>query len=278
MIFKDPRQLKDTIKNKEKELKLPSNTLINYYMMDRFIEHLYHSKYRKNFVIKGGFLISSLIGINMRSTMDIDTTVKGLAIDQNSIEKIIEEILSIELDDNINWHIEKIINIHEIGEYEDFRVTLIANFFNMKVAVKIDITTGDLIIPREIDYSYLPIFSDEEIYLKAYPITSILAEKIESILVRNILNTRARDYYDVYTLLKLNPTLDMDKLLEAVKAKAKERETLDYFINRNIYIDAIKESEDLRNIWKNYQRKNEYAKNISWEEILASIETFRYKT
>ena len=147
----------------------------------------------------------------------------------------------------------------------------------MKVAVKIDITTGDLIIPREIDYSYLPIFSDEEIYLKAYPITSILAEKIESILVRNILNTRARDYYDVYTLLKLNPTLDIDKLLEAVKAKAKERETLDYFINRNIYIDAIKESEDLRNIWKNYQRKNDYAKNISWEEILASIETFRYE-
>lgn len=244
-------------------------------MMDRFIERLYHSKYRENFVIKGGFLISSLIGIGMRSTMDIDTSVQGLAIDQNKIEKIIEEILSIELDDNINWHIEKIIKIHEVGEYEDFRITLIANFFNMKVAVKIDITTGDLIIPREIDYSYLPIFSDKEIQLKAYPITSILAEKIESIFARNILNTRARDYYDVYTLLKINPTLDMDELLQAIKTKAKERKTLDYFINRNIYIDAIKESEDLRNIWKNYQRKNDYAKNVLWEEILASIEIFK---
>lgn len=276
MIFSSPRQLKDNIRNKEKELNLPVNTLVNYYMMDRFIERLYYSKYRDNFVIKGGFLISSLIGVDMRSTMDIDATIKGLAIDENSILNIVEEIISIELDDNINWNIEKIKSIHDDGKYEDFRITLIANFFNMKVAIKIDITTGDIIFPKEINYSYFPIFSDKKMELKAYPIVSIIAEKMESILARNILNTRARDYYDVYILLKLNAYIEIEELLEAIKIKAKERETLEYYNNRNTYIDAIINSEDLRNIWVNYQIKNVYAKNISWEEILNTIKRFKY--
>jgi len=195
MIFKDPRQLKDTIKNKEKELKLPANTLINYYMMDRFIERLYHSKYRENFVIKGGFLNSSLIGINMRSTMDIDTTVKGLAIDQNSIEKIIEEILSIELDDNINWHIEKIIKAYKAREDID-KFAHLASFDEIKE------NNYNLNIPR-----YVDTFEEEE------PID--LGEVSKNIREIQKENQRLRD--DIYK--------DMKDLVANTDEAARELET-----------------------------------------------------
>lgn len=150
MIFKSVRQLKDTIRNKESTLGLPPNTLLNYYMMERLLCRIHKSIYSEHFVIKGGFLISSLIGIDMRSTMDVDATLKGVALNSDSIVRIIEEIINIDTEDNILWKVEKISIIHEDGTYEDFRVTLIAHFFNMKVPVKLDITTGDVIIPKEI--------------------------------------------------------------------------------------------------------------------------------
>lgn len=275
MIFKDVRQLRDRIKNKEREMNLPANTLLNYYMMERFLERLICSQYKDNFVIKGGFLISSLIGVDMRSTMDIDATMKGIVIYEESVEKIIKEIIEIPLEDNVTFSFEKIRNIHEKGKYEDFRITLMAHFFNMRVPIKIDLTTGDLIIPREIDHQYKPIFSDQYITIKAYPITTILAEKLESIFVRSTLNTRARDYYDIYMLLKLNPHLDHNKVLEATEEKSRERNTLEFFENRNRYIDEIEKSEELNSLWKAYQRKHKYADSIEWEEILNILKEFR---
>lgn len=153
MIFNSVKQLKDTIRNSENKLNLPPNTLINYYMMERFLCRINKSRYSDNFVIKGVFLLSSIIGIDMRSTMDIDATVKGIPINSDTITNIIDEIIQINLDDNITFEIEKISTIHEEGAYEDFRATLIANFFNMKVPIKVDITTGDVIFPMEIDYN-----------------------------------------------------------------------------------------------------------------------------
>lgn len=271
MIFTSPRQLKDKIKNVEQKYNLPANTLLNYYMMERFLCRLSNSEYCDNFIIKGGFLISSLIGIDMRSTMDIDTTIKGIPVNEESIRKIIEGVIKIDLEDNIIWEIEKIRSIHEAGEYDDFRITLIATFFNMQTPIKIDITTGDRIIPKEVDYNYQLLFTDKSIDIKAYPLTTILAEKIETILSRNVLNTRARDYYDIYILTKLNPQLDYEGLRKALTIKAEERNSLEYIQNSQKYLKEIKASKELKDIWDNYSRKNQYSKEIDWNDILATI-------
>ena len=239
--------------------------------MERFLCRLSNSEYSDNFIIKGGFLISSLIGIDMRSTMDIDTTIKGIPVNEESIRKIIEGVIKIELEDNITWAIEKIRSIHEAGEYDDFRITLIATFFNMQTPIKIDITTGDRIIPKEVDYNYQLLFTDKSIDIKAYPLTTILAEKIETILSRNVLNTRARDYYDIYILTKLNPQLDYEGLKKALTIKAEERNSLEYIQNSQKYLKEIKASKELKDVWDNYSRKNQYSKEIDWNDILATI-------
>lgn len=274
MIFQSVRQLKDMIRNVEKKLGLPSNTLLNYYMMERFLCRISRSEYANNFVIKGGFLISSLIGIDMRSTMDVDATLKGIPLNSNTIKSIIERIIAINIEDNITWEIEKISAIHDEGDYEDFRVTLIAKFFGMSVPIKLDITTGDVIIPREIDYSYSLLFSGEKLWIKAYPIFTILAEKIESILVRNISNTRARDFYDIYILYKKNPNLNIEILREAIYKKAEERNTTRYLQQKEKYLLEIMESIELQEIWNNYSKKNFYASNITWEELIVSLVGF----
>lgn len=271
MIFTSPRQLKDKIRNAEQKYNLPANTLLNYYMMERFLCRLSNSEYSDNFIIKGGFLISSLIGIDMRSTMDIDTTIKGIPVNEESIRKIIEGVIKIDLEDNIIWEIEKIRSIHEAGEYDDFRITLIATFFNMQTPIKIDITTGDRIIPKEVDYNYQLLFTDKSIDIKAYPLTTILAEKIETILSRNVLNTRARDYYDIYILTKLNPQLDYEGLRKSLTIKAEERNSLEYIQNSQKYLKEIKASKELKDVWDNYSRKNQYSKEIDWNDIIATI-------
>ena len=271
MIFTSVKQLKAVVKNTENKLGLPSNTLLNYYMMERFLCRISKSEYANNFVIKGGFLISSLVGIDMRSTMDVDVTLKGVALNSDTIRDIIESILHIDMQDQITWDIEKITSIHEEGAYEDFRITLIAHFFNMRVPVKLDITTGDVIIPREIDYSYSLLFGEEKLLIKAYPIFTILAEKIESILARNVSNTRARDFYDIYILFKKNPDLNRKQLKEALYKKAQERKTMMYLEESEKYLSDISKSKELQEIWGNYRKKNSYASNIAWEELIETL-------
>lgn len=204
--------------------------------------------------------------------MDVDATVKGIPINSDTITNIIDEIIKVDLEDNITFEIEKISTIHEEGAYEDFRATLIAKFFNTKIPVKVDITTGDVIIPQEIDYDYSLLFTDKKLSIKAYPVFTILAEKIESIIVRNISNTRARDFYDVYILLKQNPTLDKKQLKTAIYKKAEERNTVTFIENKGKYFNDIRESDELKGIWGNYCKKKSYAKDISWENIIESLE------
>ena len=180
MKFTSPKQLKDWLKNKEISEGIPSNTLLNYYMMERFLERISISKYNDNFIFKGGFLISSMIGINLRSTLDIDATLKGIPISEEKIIEIINNIISIQLDDNILFNIIKVKSIHSSGKYEDFRITIEAKFFNVKEFLKIDLTTGDVIIPKEIEYSYNLMFGERPINTRAYHLYTILAEKIET--------------------------------------------------------------------------------------------------
>jgi len=167
-----------------------------------------------------------MVGIDMRSTLDMDTTIKGIPVTRETIEEILNEILSIDLDDNVSFSIKDIKSIHDVSEYDDFRVSIEAQFFTIKVNIKLDITTGDVIIPSEVEYSFKLMFEDRNIPIKAYNLDTILAEKIESILARNVANTRARDYYDVYILLTLRRNdIDLENLRNAIKKKAEERHT-----------------------------------------------------
>ncbi|MGO1529129.1 nucleotidyl transferase AbiEii/AbiGii toxin family protein, partial [Senegalia sp. (in: firmicutes)] len=203
MKISSPRQLKDWINNMAKENNLISNIVLQNFMMERLLERIAISKYKDNFILKGGFLIAAMVGIDMRSTMDMDTTIKGITINREIIEEILNEIILIDLDDNVSFRLKDIKNIHDISDYDDFRVSVEAQFFTIRVNMKIDITTGDVIIPREVEYSFKLMFEERDISIKAYNLNTILAEKIESILARNVANTRARDYYDVYILLTL---------------------------------------------------------------------------
>lgn len=272
MIFNSPRQLKDWLKNKEIIEGIPSNTLLNYYMMERLLERISISKYNKSFIFKGGFLISSMIGINLRSTLDIDATLKGIPISQGKIIVIIKEIIALKLEDNISFEIINVKNIHSSGKYEDFRITIEAKFFNLKEYLKIDLTTGDMVVPKEIEYKYRLMFEDRIIKIMAYHLYTILAEKLETILSRNIANTRAKDFYDIYILSKLyKEEIDTEKLNIALKEKCVERNTIRYLAAYSEYVALINDGDELKEVWTNYQHKNKYAENIQWNEIIESI-------
>lgn len=268
MKIGSPRQLKDWINNVAKENNLIANTVLQNFMMERLLERISISKYKDNFILKGGFLIAAMVGIDMRSTMDMDTTIKGIPVNKEALEEIINEILSIELDDNVIFRLKAIKNIHDVSDYDDFRVSVEAQFFTIRVNMKIDITTGDVIIPREVEYSFKLMFEERDISIKAYNLNTILAEKIESILARNVANTRARDYYDVYILLTLRRNdIDLESLRNAIRKKAEERNTLIYLENSEKYLKDIEESEDLKTIWESYVQKFPYAEGIQFDEI-----------
>ena len=213
-------------------------------------------------------MIAAMVGIDMRSTLDMDTTIKGIPVTRETIEEILNEILSIDLDDNVSFSIKDIKSIHDVSEYDDFRVSIEAQFFTIKVNIKLDITTGDVIIPSEVEYSFKLMFEERNIPIKAYNLDTILAEKIESILARNVANTRARDYYDVYILLTLRRNdIDLENLRNAIKKKAEERDTLIYVENIDKYLKDIGESEDLQKLWVSYTKKYPYAEGIQFVEI-----------
>ena len=255
-----------------KKKNLVANTLLQNFMMERLLERIAISEYKDNFVLKGGFLIAAMLGIDLRSTLDMDTTIKGIPVTKENIEEILNEILSIDLGDNVTFTIKNINSIHDISEYEDFRVSLEAKFFTIKVNMKIDITTGDIIIPREVDYSFKLMFEERSIEIKAYNLNTILAEKIESILARNISNTRARDYYDVYMLTSFRKDdINIVDLRSAIIEKAKERDTLIYLDKKEKYIADIEESENLQLIWYSYTKKYPYAQGIKFDDIIKKL-------
>lgn len=209
----------------------------------------------------------------MRSTMDMDTTIKGIPVNQAEIERIVAEILAVPVNDNVTFEIKSIKPIHEAGGYEDFRLGILATFYTMRVDLKLDITTGDVIIPREVDYSFKLMFEDRSIKVKAYNLNTILAEKIESILARNVANTRARDYYDVYILLTTRAgDIDKAEMRNALDRKAEERGTTVYIEQHEKYLADIRESQDLLTFWNAYKGKYPYAEGIEFLSIVDCLD------
>ena len=261
-------KLKGKIKSFSEKNNLKAQEVLQMYFFERFLTRLEKSKYRANFIIKGGFLISSIIGIQNRTTMDIDTTIKGLPVKDEIIKEIILEILNIEVNDGIEFVLGKIENIREISEYENYRLHLTANFEKIKNPLKIDITTGDVIIPSEIEYSYETIFK-EKLNILVYSLETLIAEKYETIIKRNITTTRLRDFYDIYMIFKLkNDKINVNNLKQAIWETAKNRNSTEEILESKEILEDIKNDEYLNKQWNIYKKENKYVDNIQFSEIL----------
>ena len=264
--------IKGKIRSLAEEKNLKSQEVLQIYFFERFIERLSKSKYKNNFVIKGRFLTLSLISIENRTTMDMDSIVKGIALKEEKIKEIVEEIININVDDGIRFEIKDISYIREEDEYENFRISLIANIEKTKNPMKLDLTTGDAITPREIDYTYPCIFSKENIKIMAYPLETILAEKYETIIRRNITTTRMRDFYDLYTLYKLKKDqIDYEVLKEAIERTSNQRGSQKEMQDYEEIIEDIKEDSYLRSLWEVYLSENKYIGDLTFDKVVGVV-------
>ena len=272
MMFVNARQLKDWIKSKSKQTGTSPNILLRSYMMERLLERVSISSYRKNMILKGGFLIAAMVGIDRRSTMDMDTTIKGLSINREKIYNIMKEIININTGDGVTFEIQDIKNIHEISEYDDFRISIKTTFYTVRTDMKIDITTGDTVFPCEIEYHYKLMFEERTIPVMAYSIYTILAEKIETILSRNVTNTRGRDFYDIYILLSMNKDiLSKSELFHTLYTKAEERKSVGFIKDYAKHLQDIANSPEIAKTWTDYIRSYPYAKGIAMLDIISLI-------
>lgn len=196
-----PEQIKGRIKSVAKQNNADARTLMRIYMMERFLERLAQSEYRDNFIIKGGILVTAMIGVAHRSTMDIDTSMKNLNLSAEDALRVVNQVKDIDLDDGVSFEVKDVSNIMDEMEYPGIRVTMNANVGRLITPLKIDISTGDVITPRAIEFNYDLLLEDRSISLWSYNLETILAEKLQTVLARGILNTRMRDFYDIRMLL-----------------------------------------------------------------------------
>ena len=271
-MIKNRNSLKAKASNLAIQTNIPNKYIIQNFMFEALLKRISKSKYKDKFIIKGGLLLSSIFGVNLRSTMDLDTTIKGIPLDRKIIIKVINEIISIDVEDNVKLNIENIKDIREEDLYSGFEVNLKAEFDGLKTNLMIDITTGDVITYEEIEFKYSTLFDNEIINIMTYNYETIIAEKFESIISRNIDNTRMKDYYDLYMFVHLKwNVINKQTLRKAIINTSKNRETLDYIDNSSKYIELISNDLRLKSLWNSYQNNYEYAKNILFEDTIKAI-------
>lgn len=267
-------QLKARIRNLSKEKNITAEILFRNFMLERLLERIALSKYKDNFVLKGGMLIASFVGIETRATVDIDTTIRGLDLNEFEIQKVIYEVLEVPIDDDVLMSLLKIERIRDDSDYSGLRLTISAVLDKTKQTIKLDITTGDKITPGAVEYSYRLMFGDKSLPIWTYNLETILSEKVETILTRGTTNTRMRDFYDIHVLYRLyENSLSYDVLRLAFKETAIHRGTYSILLeNIKANVQGLMNSKDLEVLWGQYQSKNDYALNVLWCDALISIE------
>ena len=259
-------QVRGKIKNIAKSNRADARILMRIYMMERFLERVANSPYSENFIIKGGILVTSMIGISMRSTMDIDTSIRNLDLSEEEALRIINKISKIDLQDGVTFNVKDVTGIMDDMEYPGIRVTMDAYLGKMITPIKIDISTGDIITPRAIEYDYSLMLEERSIKLWSYNLETIFAEKLQTILARGILNTRMRDFYDVYTLmLRYEEMINHEILKQAFEAACNKRNTTDIITSGMQILDIIINDDRLNDLWNSYQQKYLYAGDIPFE-------------
>ena len=269
MIIKTSRQLKDKVANLSGNDSKKAQTLIRKYMMERFLARIARSEYKNNFILKGGMLVSALVGVESRATMDIDTTVRMLPLTKDNAIEVIAEIMKIDLDDDIFYEIKKVEDIMEEHDYSGVRFTVSVTLEKLRDTIKIDLSTGDEITPSAIEFSYPMMFDDERINIWSYNLETMLAEKLETVIARSTLNTRMRDFYDIHILWSEKANMiNIETLRRAIINVARKRETLELFDTMDEILDDIAESDYLRNNWNNYRKGSYYVGDLEWSDVL----------
>lgn len=267
-----PEQIKGRIKSVAKQNNADARTLMRIYMMERFLERLAQSEYRDNFIIKGGILVTAMIGVAHRSTMDIDTSMKNLNLSAEDALRVVNRVKDIDLDDGVSFDVKDVSNIMDEMEYPGIRVTVNANVGRLITPLKIDISTGDVITPRAIEFNYDLLLEDRSISLWSYNLETILAEKLQTVLARGILNTRMRDFYDIRMLLdtyedKVNKAV----LKDAFAATCKKRGTDHLQEQAEEIIKIIEANEQLQVLWRAYEKKYSYAADIDYASVISGV-------
>lgn len=270
--MKNAMQLKAIIKKMAQEKKISAQLVLQNYMLERLLERVSVSKYRDNFILKGGFLIAAMVGLDTRATMDMDATIKGYPVDESTVRAMFEDICAIPLQDDVSFSFRSIGEIREGDEYTGYRVSLSADFPPMAVPLKLDITTGDKITPKEIEYNFKLLMEDRSISILAYNLETILAEKLETVISRGDQNTRPRDYYDIYVLLKLqSQNICLEQLREALTATCTKRGSTEVIKNYAAIINRVSMSAVMQDQWKKYQTDFTYAADISFQDTCNAV-------
>lgn len=271
-------QLKALIRNLAKEKGISSQLVMQNYMMERLLERISCSRFKDNFILKGGFLIAAIVGLNTRATMDMDTTIKGCHVNEQTVRQMVKEILNIVLNDQIVFKFLRIDEIRKGNIYPGYRVSLFAQHLPLSVPLKLDITTGQQITPKEIEFEYKLLFEDRSIPIMVYNLETIFAEKLETIISRGDQNTRLRDYYDVYILQKLQlKNVKAQHLREALMATATQRGSLEIINVFPQVIQNVRQSAMMRQHWENYKKDFAYTEGINFDDTCnAVIDVLRY--
>jgi len=266
-------QLKALIRNLSEKTKVNAQSIMANYMLERLLERIAQSHYQNNFVLKGGLLIASMVGLDSRATVDMDTTIKGYSLTQQNLQEMLTEIAAILLDDNIEFALKSVAPIREEAEYGGMRASLEARFENMKIPLKIDVTTGDAITPRAITYQYPLMFENRTLNILAYNLETVLAEKLETIFSRSTANTRMRDFYDIFILTKLyGERIDMTLLGNALRATAQNRASLDRMKSAANTLEVILGDSEMKRLWADYSKNYMYASDISWSDVCRAVQ------
>ena len=270
--MKNAMQLKAIMKNLSKEKHISAQLLLQNYMMERLLERISQSKYKEFFIIKGGFLIAAMVGLDTRATMDIDATIKGYPVTEKTIKTMFEEICDIYIPDDIVFEFKHIGEIREGDEYTGYRVSVTANYAPMAVPLKLDITTSDVITPKEISFAYPMMLEDRTISVLAYNLETILAEKLETVISRSDQNTRPRDYYDIFILYRLwKNNVNVHNLQCALKATGEKRGSVNLLTEYKRIMEVVVNSEVMSKQWKKYQKDFAYASEVSFKDACNTV-------
>jgi predicted nucleotidyltransferase component of viral defense system len=265
-------QLKAKIKNMALENHVPAQAVLQNFMMERLLERISISKYKDKFILKGGMLIASLVGIDNRTTMDMDASLQGYPLSEVAIRRALSEICALELDDGVTLVWNHIVRIREDDEYGGYRVAITARFESINTPLKIDITTGDVITPAAVRYAFQSNFESKMIEIWAYNIETILAEKVETILRRSVLNTRPRDFYDVYIIIKTHGQAIRKRIFTtALNATSEKRMSLEALRDKEKIILTIQSDVVMRQRWERYCEDNYYANGIAFDNVIAAL-------
>ena len=280
MRTKNAMQLKARINARAREAGIPAQSLMQSYLFERLLERLSKSKWRDNVIIKGGMLISSLVGVASRTTMDLDTTIMGFTLTHESAEKIFSEVAAVDVNDDWSFELDHTEDIRETDDYPGIRVYLKAMYPPMAVPLKIDVTTGDSITPGPVAYDYPLLFDEGSVGLMSYPLETVLAEKLETVVSRGVANTRPRDFYDIHLLWKTRGgECEIPTLREALEHTCAKRGSVRIVARWRLVLDEVATDKAMLAQWGRYAKKNPYAAGIELmqccetaKEILAALE------